>query len=153
LDTIILLAGITLFVFAADGDVKSFKISNSLVAAVALLGITRLIGISDPSVALYTVCASLAILAVGFVLFWQGFCGGGDAKLVAAAALLVGYHDLLSFLLLMSISGVVVSMTVIVTHWSSKRKAKLAVPYGVAIATAGGVTLFFQFPFLSSLMS
>jgi len=147
------LAGITLFVFATYSDVKSFRISNFLVAAVALLGITRLIGIGDPSAALYTVSASLAILAVGFVLFWQGFCGGGDAKLVAAAALLVGYHDLISFLLLMSISGVLVSLTVIVTHWSSKRKATLAVPYGVAIATAGGVTLFFQFPFLSSLMS
>jgi prepilin peptidase CpaA len=144
LQTTILLAGIVLFIFVAYGDVKFFRIPNTLVYAVALLGVTRLIIIGDPSAALYTVGASFAVLIVGFVLFWQGFAGGGDAKLVTAAALLVGYHDLFGFLLAMGICGALVSLAIIVTHWSERSKRKLAVPYGVAIATAGGVTLFFQ---------
>jgi prepilin peptidase CpaA len=147
LETIILLLGIALFVAAAYGDVKTLRIPNALVAAVAALGIFRLIVIGDPSVALYTVGAAVIVFVAAFVLFWQGFLGGGDAKLITATALLVGYHDLLNFLLAMSVCGALVSLAVLITHWSSKQsrpKAKLAVPYGVAIATAGGVTLFFQ---------
>jgi prepilin peptidase CpaA len=150
LQTIISLVGIALFIVAAYSDVKSFRIPNLLVAAVTLLGVTRLIMIADPSAALYTVGASAGLLIVGFVLFWQGFLGGGDAKLVTAAALLVGYHDLLAFLLFMGICGACVSAAILVTHWSSRAKTKLYVPYGVAIATAGGVTLFFQSPFATS---
>jgi prepilin peptidase CpaA len=150
LQTIISFAGIALFIVAAYGDVKTFRIPNLLVAAVAILGLFRLIMIADPSAALYTVGASAGILIVGFVLFWQGFLGGGDAKLVTAAALLVGYHDLLSFLFFMGICGACVSAAILVTHWSSRANTKLYVPYGVAIAAAGAVTLFFQSPLVSS---
>jgi prepilin peptidase CpaA len=163
LQTIILLVGIGLFATAAYSDVKTFRIPNVLVAAVALIGVTRLIANGDPSAALYTVCASVVLLIVGFVLFWQGFVGGGDAKLIAAAALLVGYHDLAGFLASIAIVGAVISLVVLVTQWSLSKQslvvtspdqpqanAKLAVPYGVAIATAGSITLFFQSPLLSS---
>jgi prepilin peptidase CpaA len=152
LQTTILFAGIVLFIFAAYGDIKTFRIPNTLVYAVALLGVTRLIVIGDPSAALYTVSASFLVLIVGFVLFWQGFAGGGDAKLVTAAALLVGYHDLFGFLFAMGICGALVSLAILVTHWSERSKRKLAVPYGVAIATAGSVTLFFQSPLVSALL-
>jgi prepilin peptidase CpaA len=161
LQNLITLVGIALFVFAAYGDVKTFRIPNLLVAAVAFLGIIRLIMISDPSVALYTVGASVALLVVGFVLFWQGFIGGGDAKLITAAALLIGYHDLLSFLLFMGICGAAISLAALVIHkylplYLGPRltvllpRARLAVPYGVAIATAGSVTLLLQSPFATS---
>jgi prepilin peptidase CpaA len=159
LQTIVLLVGIALFVVAAHSDVKSFRIPNLLVAAVALLGITRLVAVGDPSAAVYTVGASVIVLVIGFVLFWQGIIGGGDAKLIAAAALLVGYHDLFSFLVLMGISGALTSLAVLVIHrflplYAGPRlaallpKARLAVPYGVAIATAGSVTLLFQSAFI-----
>jgi prepilin peptidase CpaA len=154
LETTILLLGITLFIVAAYSDVKTFRIPNLLVAAVALLGVTRLIAIGDPSATLYTVGASTILLIAGFLLFWQGFIGGGDAKLITAAALLVGC-DLLPFLLFMGICGALISLAVLVIHrflplYAGPRlavllpKARLAVPYGVAIATAGSVTLFFQ---------
>jgi prepilin peptidase CpaA len=158
LQTIISL-GIALFVVAAYSDVRSFRIPNLLVAAVTLLGVTRLIMVADPNAALYTVGASAALLIVGFVLFWQGFLGGGDAKLITAAALLIGYHDLPSFLLLMGICGAAISLAALVIHkylplYLGPRlavllpTARLAVPYGVAIATAGSVTLFFQSSFI-----
>jgi Flp pilus assembly protein protease CpaA len=147
LQATILILGIVLFVVAAYGDIKTLRIPNALVIAVAILGLFRLIVIGDLSLALYTVGASVMLLTVTFLLFWRGLFGGGDAKLIAAAALLVGYHDLIGFLFTMSICGALVSLAVLVTHWRSEKpqlKAKLAVPYGVAIATAGGVTLFLQ---------
>ena len=161
MQTIISFAGIALFIVAAYSDVKSFRIPNLLVTAVACLGVTRLIAADDLGVAVYTVGASVIILVIGFVLFWQGIVGGGDAKLITAAALLVGYHDLFSFLVVMGICGALISFAVLVIHrflplYAGPRvalllpTARLAVPYGVAVATAGSVTLFFQSPFATS---
>jgi Flp pilus assembly protein protease CpaA len=179
LETPILVLGIAFFAVAAYGDVKTYRIPNALVIAVAILGVFRLVTIGDLTTALYTLGASVLVFIVAFLLFWRGLVGGGDAKLITAAASLIGYHDLLSFLLAMSICGGVVSLAVLITYWfKTKRsilgslvslaltiyhpgnqalaiyhpgsedqpppKAKLAVPYGVAIATAGGVTLLFQ---------
>ena len=157
------LLGIALFIVAAYGDVKTFRIPNVLVAAVALVGITRLIVIGDPSAALYTVAASIPLLVIGFVLFTLGFVGAGDVKLITATALLIGYNDLLSFLLFTGICGAVISFAVLVIHrylplYAGPRltvllpKARLAVPYGVAIGTAGGVTLLFQISLATSLI-
>jgi prepilin peptidase CpaA len=147
LQSIFSFAGIALFIVAAYSDIKSFRIPNLLVAAVALLGVTRLIVVGDPNAALHTVFASFGLLAIGFVLFWQGIVGGGDAKLITAAALLVGYHDLFSFLFFMSLCGAVLSITAFATR---KTQAKLYVPYGVAIATAGSAILLFQTPLATS---
>jgi prepilin peptidase CpaA len=135
--------GVGLFIVAAYSDVRSFRIPNLLVGAVGLLAIARLIVIGDPSIALYTVSASVIILATGFALFSQGFVGGGDAKLLTATALLVGYSDLLSFLLYMSICGAFIALAAFITDRQQKAKP-LYIPYGVAIATAGSLTLLFQ---------
>jgi prepilin peptidase CpaA len=159
LETLILLLGIALFVVAAYGDVKTLRIPNSLVIAVATLGLLRLILIGDLSDALYTLGASVIILIGTLLLFWRGFLGGGDAKLLAAAALLVGYHDLFGFLVVMSACGGLVSLAILVLHryvplWLGPKlavlvpNARLAVPYGVAIAGGGIVTLLFQYSFL-----
>jgi prepilin peptidase CpaA len=158
LQTIILLVGIVLFIVAAYSDVKSFRIPNKLVAAIALLAVTRLIVLGDPTVTLYTVGASAVLLVIGFVLFWQGFIGGGDAKLITAAALLVGYHDLFTFLFLMSLCGGLASLVTLVIHryvplflgptLASLVPARLSVPYGAAIAGGGIVTLLFQSSFI-----
>jgi prepilin peptidase CpaA len=149
-ERIVLSLGIALFIVAAYGDVKTFRIPNLLVAAVTLLAVARLIVVGDPSAAVYTVGASVIVLAIGFVLFWQGFVGGGDAKLITAAALLVGYHNLYSFLVLMCLCGLLVTLAVLATRYlnrSPEPQPKLrlvAIPYGVAIAAGGIVTLLFQ---------
>ena len=149
MQTIISLVGIALFLVAAYSDVRFFRIPNFLVAAVALLEVTRLIMIGDPGIAYYTVAASAKLLITGFLLFWQGFIGGGDAKLVTAAVLLTGYNDLFSFFVFMSICGAVISLAAFVTNRKQKAKT-LYIPYGVAIATAGSMTLFFQTPLAAS---
>ena len=155
METSILIIGIVLFVVAAYDDIKTLRIPNALVIAVAILGVLRLIVIGDLSVALYTMGASVILFIATFLLFWRGLVGGGDAKMITAAALLVGYHDLFPFLVLMSICGALVSLAVLVIHkylplWLGPRlamlvpTARLAVPYGVAIAVGGIVTLLFQ---------
>jgi prepilin peptidase CpaA len=155
-EQIVLILGIVLFVVAACGDVKTLQIPNKLVIAVAALGLIRVVVIGDLSIALYTVGASFLVFIAAFLLFWRGFVGGGDAKLIAATALLVGYHNLFGFLVLMSLCGVLVTLAVLLTGFRGWRsqvdvespepqpKARLRVPYGVAIAGGGIVTLLFQ---------
>jgi prepilin peptidase CpaA len=161
LQDLIPIVGFALFNVVAYNDIRTFRIPNVLVAAITLLAVARLIVVGDPSAAVYTVSASVGLLVVGFVLFWQGFIGGGDAKLITAAVLLVGYNDLFSFLAVMGICGALISLAVLVIHrylplYVGPRfaallpNARLAVPYGVAVAAAGSVILFFQSPFLSS---
>lgn len=153
--TTILLLGAALFAIAAYGDVKTRRIPNALVAAVAALGFFRLMFTGDPSAALYTVAASGVVFIATFLLFWRGVLGGGDVKLMSAAALLVGYHDLIAFLFVMSICGALISLAVFATQklapWTAppaqeppQTPARLTVPYGVAIAAAGVFTLLLQ---------
>jgi prepilin peptidase CpaA len=141
-EKLVLLAGIVLFVVAAYGDIKIFKIPNKLVIAVAVLGVLRLIIIGDPSFAIHTVAVTTIVFIVVFLMFWRGLVGGGDAKLITAAALLVGYNSLLNFLLVMSLCGGLVSLVVLVMHWVSSQPK--AVPYGAAVAGGAIVTLLFQ---------
>jgi prepilin peptidase CpaA len=153
LQTTILLLGVALFAIAAYGDIKTCRIPNLLVASVAILGVLRLLVIGDLNAAIQTVTASVIVLIVVFLLFWRNFVGGGDAKLTAAAALLVGSNSLFNFLVLMSLCGLFVTIVVLVTQSSSVvvpsdenplPKSRLAIPYGVAIAGGGIVTLLFQ---------
>ena len=117
----------------------------------------------DPSAPLYTLGAAAVVFAAMFLLFRRGLVGGGDVKLLTAAALLIGYRDLLGFLFLMSLCGAVISLAILVVdklvpllrrsprpgmlavaEKSWRTPERLNVPYGVAIATAGIVILALQ---------
>ena len=178
-----LVAGFAIVVFAvaAFGDIKRRRIPNGLVLIVGGLGIARLSLTGDPGAAAMTLIAATVVLAIGFLLFLVGFIGGGDAKLLAGATLLVGYQDLFGFLFLMSLCGGVLAVAVLAQHrirrwfdafvlwigaqqkpggWITRhRRASaalafaaagdqsglpLSVPYGVAIAAAGIITLGLQ---------
>ena len=101
---------------------------------------------------------SLAGLAVGFLpmfLAWQaGGIGGGDAKLMAACALWVGWDQLYVFVLAVLIVGGVLSLLVVLLRrglglwpdWLVRNAEGLftpnkAVPYGIAIATGAMIML------------
>jgi prepilin peptidase CpaA len=150
--TAVLLLGIALLTVTAYGDIQTRRIPNLLAAAVGALGLLRLVLSGDPSAAFYAIAASAAVFIATFLLFWRGLVGGGDAKLITATALLVGYHDLFHFLVSMSICGLLVTLAMLVTHRPSgnqlEPKARLAVPCGVAIAGGGIVTLLFQSSFI-----
>jgi prepilin peptidase CpaA len=161
--TAVLVVGICLLAIIAYGDVRTRRIPNVLSLAIAILGLLRIILVHDPVAAGHTLTAAAAIFVAAFLLFWYGALGGGDAKLVAATALLVGYHDLFSFLFLMSVCGGVLALAMLardrfrLRQWLPSRRARMppatetagciaaparpTVPYGVAIAAAGVVTL------------
>lgn len=155
MQTAILFLATTLFVVAAYSDIKALRIPNVLTAAVAALGILRLVVIGDPTAALYTIGTGVLIFLVAILPFSRGLVGGGDVKLLTATAMLIGYGDLFPFLLLMSLFGALVSLVVVLIHHFLPLclgprlvmllpTARLAVPYGVAIAAAGTATLLSQ---------
>jgi prepilin peptidase CpaA len=146
---------IALLVAAAFSDIRTLRIPNLLVAAIAAVGIIRLVLLGDPIAVIYAVVFGVVIFAIGCLLFSRGIVGGGDVKLLTATIPLIWYRDLFNFLALMSIVGAVLSLAVILINnylplVSGPRlavrlpKGRLPVPYGVAISVAGIVTLLFQ---------
>ncbi len=84
---------ISVLIVAAYGDICRRRIPNELVISIAILGLARMIIVGEPGAALWTLAAGAAVLFTGFLLFWRGLIGGGDAKLLAAVVLLVGYRS------------------------------------------------------------
>jgi prepilin peptidase CpaA len=111
----------------------------------------------DARAGLFTLAASVGLFVSTFLLFWRGLLGGGDVKLIGATALLVGYHNLFEFLFVMSVSGALVAVAVLARNRlglgratappseDQEISARLTVPYGVAIAAAGMVSLLVQY--------
>jgi prepilin peptidase CpaA len=154
----------------AYGDMHTRRIPNALSAAIAMLGLTRMALVHDPAAIGLTLVASAAVFAVGFLFFWRGMFGGGDAKLVTAVTLLIGYQDLFGFLFLMSLCGGALALAIVAREELHRQRSipsravmtysatqagdctaettRTTVPYGVAIAAAGVVTLVFETAFL-----
>jgi prepilin peptidase CpaA len=169
MQTAILIVGTGVLAVIAYGDMRTRRIPNVLSLAIAILGLLRIILVHDPVAAGHTLAAGTAIFVAAFLLFCYGAIGGGDAKLVAGTALLVGYHDLSSFLFLMSACGGALALAILAHDtlrprlWLTLRwektpsgmetagciaaPARPTVPYGVAIAAAGVVTLILNAPF------
>src|SRR5689334_21860423 len=95
-----------LMAFAASSDLLTMTISNRL--SIALAGgfavLTIASGMALPAIG-WHLAAGLLVLAASFVLFTQGWIGGGDAKLAAATALWFGFDHLLDYLLYASLFG------------------------------------------------
>ena len=167
--TAILFVGMGILAVIAYGDMRTRRIPNVLSLAIAILGLLRIILVHDPVAAGHTLAAGTAIFVAAFLLFWSGAIGGGDAKLVSATALLIGYHDLSGFLFVMSVCGGVLALALLARDafqlwlWLPSGRARMppatetagsiaaparpTVPYGVAIAAAGVVTLILNAPF------
>ena len=161
--TIVIAVAIGILLAIAYGDVRTRRIPNALTGAIAVLGLARLILADDLAIAMHTLITSALVFAAALVLFWRGVFGGGDAKLITAMALLVGSHDLLDFLLIMSVCGGGLGLAILARdgirarrrhtsqqlagpselYWAEPTppSARPTVPYGVAIAGAGVVML------------
>jgi prepilin peptidase CpaA len=164
--TTILVLAIAILAIIAFADMRTRRIPNALSIAVATLGLIRMILVHDPVVASQTLAAGAAVFAAAFLLFSRGIVGGGDAKLVAATVLLIGYHDLFGFLFLMSLFGGALALAILardkIRHQplilsrpgkissttqaggDSMVAAQSTVPYGVAIAAGGMITLILE---------
>jgi prepilin peptidase CpaA len=161
LQTVILFLAVSIFAMIAYGDVRHRRIPNGLAAAIAVLGLLRLGLAGNHSAALYSILAAIMVFAVAVAMFWCGWLGGGDAKLLPGSTMLVGAHDLPSFLLLMSICGAILALTVLAVSKlrrplgiaipgpvPEEAPSRPTVPYGVAIAVAAVVVLVMQNSFI-----
>jgi prepilin peptidase CpaA len=155
---------IGVFAVIAYDDVRSRRIPNALSLAIAILGLTKIVLGCNAVAAAQTLAAASIVLSAMFLLFWRGLIGGGDAKLIAATALLVGWHELFRFLFLMSVCGGALALITLVHHQFRRccrshqsRQASgggaagrlaepLSVPYGVAVAAAGITSLLLEAP-------
>jgi prepilin peptidase CpaA len=124
---------------AAFTDLRSRQIDNWLTGAIALTaplfwwasGFTLW-----PQIALQ-VGVALAVFAVLAILFAMRAMGGGDVKLLAALALWIEPAWFLNLLVMMALLGGVLTLVFGAWHITRRRKDRLAIPYGVAIASAG----------------
>lgn len=98
----------------------------------------------------YHLGAGALMLGVGIIMFSRGWLGGGDAKLLAAAALWLGLDHLLPYLLLAAIAGGALALALLLYRsmapprcligqpWAMRlHNARTGIPYGLALAAAG----------------
>jgi prepilin peptidase CpaA len=136
--------------FAASSDLFTMTISNrvSLILIGGFFALAFMTGMSWEAVGSH-VGAALAVLAVAFVCFAQGWIGGGDAKLAAATVLWLGADQLLAYFLYASLFGGVLTYLMIrfrlvplprflAGHeWAERlHRVDAGVPYGIALAAA-----------------
>lgn len=141
---------------AAFSDVVTFTIPNwiplALLAAFPVAGFA--VGVPLPAIGLH-LAIGFAVLVAGMALFALRWMGGGDAKLIAAVALWLGWPALAPFALSAAMAGGGLAIALLMLRSAHFRPMislgprwvnKLAepghgIPYGVAIA-AGALTAF-----------
>ncbi|MEO0030914.1 MAG: hypothetical protein RIS94_672 [Pseudomonadota bacterium] len=124
---------------AAFTDIRRRQIDNWLNAAIALAA--PLFWWANglhlwPDVALQLGVATITFLALAG-LFAIRAMGGGDVKLLTALALWLPWQQFLQLVLVMAIAGGFLTVALGMWHVMRRRKDKLKIPYGVAIAGAG----------------
>ncbi len=140
--------------FAAATDLLTMRIPNllSLGLCAAFLVVGPVAGLTWQELLGHVAAGSLMLL-VGIFLFSLGWAGGGDAKLLAAASLWLGFEPLVPFLSYVAIFGGALAIAILAYRsvpagalplpgWAARLHAKGgAIPYGVAIA-AGALTIY-----------
>ena len=95
-----------LMIIAGAGDALSMRIPNWLTLLIALLFLPMalLTGMPWSMIGIH-ILVGACMFAAGFVFFALGLFGGGDAKLLAAAGLWLGWPDLMPFLVMTAFAG------------------------------------------------
>jgi prepilin peptidase CpaA len=141
--------------FAAATDLLTMRIPNwvSVTLAVAFLVAAPLAGLSLYDVLMHLAAGAIVLLAA-IALYAVGGFGGGDGKLLAAAALWIGFEGLVTYLVFVSIAGGVLAVAILIYRrvpavealpipdWALKlHKQGTGIPYGIAIA-AGALLVY-----------
>lgn len=124
---------------AAFTDLRSRRIANWLNAAIALAAPLYwwASGMSFyPDIVMHLGVA-LATFAICAGLFAIGQMGGGDLKLLTALALWLPPALFLKLVVLMALIGGVLTIIFGGWHVMRRRKDRIAIPYGLAIASSG----------------
>jgi prepilin peptidase CpaA len=154
LTTLVLLVFPLLMAFAASSDLLTMRISNRLVLilVVGFFIIALVIRLPIDQLGLHVACATL-VLIVAFSFFSFGWIGGGDAKLMAATTLWLGFGMMLPYIVYASILGGALTIALLSVRkfplplmltrvgWIARLHDKNnGVPYGIALAAAGLLT-------------
>lgn len=134
---------------AAVSDVRSRRIPNWSVLALAALFVGWIF--VGPSVSVLSAlgAAGLVFLVTGVMYYFDVF-GAGDSKLMTVAALFSGLGHLVQFACLTTIAGGVLALvslaarptrTLVMLQTRSKDSGSRGIPYGVAIALGGVLTM------------
>jgi prepilin peptidase CpaA len=141
--------------FAAIKDAMSFTIPNWLNASIALTFplAAAFLGMGWMEFGLHLAVGAGA-LVIGMALFAPGWIGGGDAKLIAAAALWFGWPDAMMFLAKSALMGGVLAFVLILLRrlvpatslsagWVARTPLAVGAPapYGIALAAGAFWTL------------
>lgn len=157
---ILIFAGLLLF--AALSDITTMTIPNwvSITLAAAFVVLAPFYGVSFATIGV-NLLLGFGALVLGFVLFQFRILGGGDAKLIAAAAIWVGLECLLPFAYMTAIAGGATSIILLMARArmlphpyfpefvNRLLKPGGGLPYGVAIA-AGGFAALSALPFAAN---
>ncbi len=139
-----------LLIFAAFSDVATMKIPNwvSIALAAAFPIYAVMTGLSWAAIG-WHVAFGVAVLVVGYLLFQINVMGGGDAKLIAAAAVWTGVGSFSTFAIWTALAGGVLALILMFARKAVQPsetrpafvnrllKPRGGVPYGVAIAVGG----------------
>jgi prepilin peptidase CpaA len=156
-----LLAFPALLIVAALRDATSMTIPNWIsIALAATFAPAALVAGLSVTEALACLGVGVATLAIGVGLFALRWIGGGDAKLLAGAALWLGLPGIAPFLLWTALAGGALALVLLGTRrlvalsglpapspaWLAQLlKPEGDIPYGIAIAT-GALAAFAQSP-------
>lgn len=126
-------------VVAAYTDLTSRRIANWLNALIALGApiywwASGLAFYPDILVQLGLAVATFALCAVLFALRQMG---GGDLKLLTALALWLAPMTFIKLIVLMALIGGILTIVFGGWHIMRRRKDRIAIPYGLAIASSG----------------
>jgi prepilin peptidase CpaA len=134
----------------AVSDLFRYLIPNWIALLLAILAVPALLlaGVDLAGLA-WHLAVGLIVLVVASILFFRGLLGGGDAKLLAAAACWTGWPMVVPFVVYTAIAGGVLAIVMIVVRrpfrnqdvhvdWlSSLLSRNSGIPYGIAIAVGG----------------
>lgn len=153
-ESLVLVALPLILAAAAGWDLASFTIPNflqaALIAGFVIFAAVTHMGAS--AIGLHLLAGG-AGLAIGFALFAFGYIGGGDAKFYAALLLWLGLKDLMSYTLVATILGGVLTLALLGLRrlplpqffarqgWIMRLHDSRAIPYGVALAAGAFVVL------------
>ena len=125
---------------AAGADLRGFELPAGLTPGLAALYLAVALLEQTAAVTLaWHAGVALTVLAAGTLLFMYGLFGGGDVKLLAAAALWAGPGLLPELLMVMALAGGALALVLLaLRRWRPRASGPAApgapLPYAVAIA-------------------
>jgi prepilin peptidase CpaA len=156
IEAMLLAALAVMLCIAALGDIRSYRIPNTLNLAVAVTAIPYWIvkiayGHVEVSAWLWPQVALIAaVFVIMITLMFLNILGGGDAKLLLALAFWLPPAHYLNMIVFMSIAGGLICVVLLLKQRTNgsmpittmngdttQSKTKQRVPYGVAIAAGG----------------